>query len=70
MRQLMKISDKTADQASYNLVKGIDKLNKHLQKQSFLAGDSFGRADLAAASLLAPITQPEQYGLIWSDELP
>ena len=70
MRRLMNINDKTANQASYNLQKGIDKLNNHLQKHSFLAGDSFGRADLAAASLLAPIIQPVQYGLIWPDELP
>jgi len=70
MRRMMSISDKTADQASYKLEKGMDKLNKHLQQHDFLAGESFGRADLAAASLLAPIIQPVKYGLIWPEALP
>jgi LysM repeat protein len=37
----------------------INKIDDHLQSNAYLAGEEFSRADLAAASLLAPLCQPE-----------
>ena len=70
MIKFMRLNDKTAAQAKQNLKLAIDKINQHLSKHQFLAGDSFSRADLAAASLLAPLVQPERYGLPWPSPLP
>jgi len=70
MRTMMRINDKTAAQAKIAVDKGIEVLNQQLSQQPFLAGEKFSRADLAAASLLAPIIQPQQYGLNWPEPLP
>ncbi|RDH86061.1 MAG: glutathione S-transferase [endosymbiont of Galathealinum brachiosum] len=70
MIKLMRINDETALQAKLDLKLAIDKLNLHLSEHKFLAGDTFSRADLAAASLLAPLVQPDKYGLPWPSPLP
>ena len=48
----------------------INKLHKHLENNKFLAGREFTRADIAAASLLAPLCQPQGYGLEWPENTP
>lgn len=70
MIKLMRINDETAAQAKINLKLAIDKINKHLSEHKYLAGSKFSRADLAAASLLAPLVQPDKYGLPWPSPLP
>jgi len=70
MRKFMRINDRTADASLKKLTRAIDKLHTHLEKNRFLAGDAFSRADLAAASLLAPFTTPEKYGLEWPASFP
>jgi len=70
MIKLMRINNETAAQAKQNLKLAIDKINLYLSENKFLAGDQFSRADLAAASLLAPLVQPEKYGLPWPSPLP
>ena len=63
MLALLKINDQTAQNYSRRFSKAIDKLNDHYQEKTFLAGDSFSRADLTAAALLASLYMPDQYGL-------
>ena len=63
MLALLKINDQTAHNSRQRHSKAIDKLNDHYQEKTFLAGDSFSRADLTAAALLAPLYMPDQYGL-------
>jgi len=70
MRKLMRINDATAEQARIDLKLAIDKINQHLSEHKYLAGKEFSRADLAAASLLAPLVQPDEYGLPWPSPLP
>jgi glutathione S-transferase len=41
-----------------------------LKEHAFLVGNQFTRADLAAASLLAPLCMPDKYGLNWPDHVP
>ena len=65
MRALMKISDETAQESIEKATAAVAKLNERLEGRSFLVGDSFTRADLAAAALLAPIHQPAKYGVPW-----
>ena len=48
----------------------INKIDEHLQNNAYLAGEKFSRADLTAASLLAPLCQPNGYGLEWPKETP
>lgn len=70
MRKFMHINDRTADIALKKLTRAIDKLHTHLEQNPFLAGTEFSRADLAAASLLAPFTMPDKYGLEWPESIP
>lgn len=70
MRKYMNINDRTAAIALKKLEHAIDKLHVSYEQNSFLAGDQFCRADLAAASLLAPFCMPDKYGLDWPDKLP
>jgi glutathione S-transferase len=70
MREYMKINDDSAQSSKEHLAAAIDKLYSHLQEKPFLVGDRFTRADLAAASLLAPLCRAEKYGLNWPDRFP
>ena len=70
MRDLMDINEETAEASKVALSIAIDKIYNHLQEHSFLAGNQFSRADLAAASLLAPLRMSEKYGLNWPDKVP
>ena len=70
MRKYMNINDESSKRSRQKLKVAIERLNNHLQHSPFLVGEQFTRADLAAASLLAPLCRPEKYGLIWPDQLP
>ncbi|MEE9356717.1 MAG: glutathione S-transferase family protein [Methylococcaceae bacterium] len=70
MRGLMNINEKTAETSKQHLSIAIDKIYKHLQEHSFFVGDQFSRADLAAASLIAPLRMQEKYGLNWPKNIP
>ncbi len=70
MHERMQINDETAKTSRQHLGTAIDKLHLHLQNNKFLVGDQFSRADLAAASLLAPFCMPEKYGLNWPSQFP
>jgi len=70
MKKGMQINKVTAEQSKEHLRIAIDKLYDHLQVNSFVVGNQFTRADLAAASLLAPLSRPESFGLNWPDNLP
>ncbi len=70
MRNKMMISAQTAAKANRQLSNALDKVNAQLQNRPFLVGDKFSRADLAVASLLAPLCKPKQYGLDWPEHYP
>jgi len=70
MRKYMNINQESEQRSRERLRVVIDKLHSHLQQNAFLVGDQFSRADLSAASLLAPLCMPEKYGLNWPDQLP
>ena len=65
MRKWMKINEKTAAQSRETMERYLTELTNAYQEKPYLAGDSFSRADLAAASLFAPMFQPEQYPVPW-----
>ena len=66
----MNINEKTAEASKAHLGIAFDKIYSHLQEHSFLVGNQFSRADLAAASLIAPLRMPEKYGLNWPKNVP
>lgn len=70
MRKFMVINNRTTAISLKKLERAIDRISDHLQQNRFLAGDSFSRADLAAASLLAPFIKPAKYGLDWPRQYP
>jgi glutathione S-transferase len=70
MRKFMHINERTADISLKKLKRAIDKVSNRLETKQFLVSDQFTRADLAAASLLAPFRTPEKYGLNWPEKLP
>jgi len=70
MRDKMKLNQETSQIALGQLGQAIDKLDARLQDREFLVGDSFTRADLAVASLLAPLHKAEKYGVVWPAQFP
>jgi glutathione S-transferase len=70
MKKSMNINQATEKAAERQLAQAMEKLHLQLQHRQFLVGCSFSRADLAAASLLAPLTRPEQYGINWPKPYP
>ncbi|WP_372365717.1 glutathione S-transferase family protein [Candidatus Uabimicrobium sp. HlEnr_7] len=70
MRQRMNINDETGLESKKQLIKAIDKVGSHLENRDFMVGNSFSRADLTVAALLAPIYQPQGYGLKWPLQIP
>lgn len=70
MRSKMKLNQRTSQIALKQLGRAIDKLDAHLQNKEFLVGDRFTRADLAVASLLAPLCKAEKYGVDWPQKFP
>jgi len=70
MRYFMKINTESAKESHHKMEQAINKIDQHLQNNNYLAGDQFSRADLAAAALLAPLCQPEGYGLDWPESSP
>ncbi|MBD3658095.1 glutathione S-transferase family protein [Marinobacter sp.] len=65
MRNWMKINAKTAESARQTIDHLLTELAEVYQRQPYLVGDRFSRADLTAAALLAPIFQPPQYPVPW-----
>jgi len=65
MRKWMKINEKTAKQSRQTMERYLTELADAYREKPYLAGDSFSRADLAAAALFAPMFQPQQYPVPW-----
>lgn len=70
MRYFMQINEQTAQESYEKMKLAINKLDQHLQNRDFIVGNEFSRADIAAASLLAPLCQPQGYGLDWPENTP
>jgi glutathione S-transferase len=71
MRDFMNINDETAKEAEQKISTALDNLVETLGDKEFLVGDTFTRADLSVASMLAPLIMPESYGVTcWPEEMP
>ncbi len=70
MRKMMNINAASARESQQLVVQAIDKVHAHLQGRRYFVGDQFSRADLAVASLLAPLCRPQGYGLDWPQGYP
>jgi len=70
MRKVMAIDEDGAQKSEIRVQQALDKLYEVYKEKEFLVGDQFSRADLAAASLLAPLIMPQGYGLVWPKEMP
>ena len=70
MRKMMRINDETFEQSKIRFSAAVDKLHEQYQSKDFLVGDSFSRADLTAAALMAPLYMPDKYGLNWPEAMP
>ena len=70
MRKAMQIREPYVSESREALEKAIQTLSQAYGERPYLAGEQFSRADLAAASLLAPLFMPPQYGLQWPSAMP
>lgn len=70
MRQSMKIDQAGFEMSRQCLDGAMARIQAHLRDRQFLVGDSFSRADLAVASLLAPLSRARGYGIEWPSTLP
>lgn len=70
MRKTMKIREPEVRQSQQALESVLERLNQALEGKDYLVGGRFTRADLTAASLLAPLFMPEGYGIDWPKTVP
>lgn len=70
MREMLKITPESVKEAENTISTGLDNLNQTLGDQEFLVGDTFTRADLSVAALLAPLIKPDSYGVDWPEKMP
>lgn len=65
MRKKMRINADNAEKSRLILETLLHEICSVYRSGQYLAGDSFSRADLAAAALLAPLFMPRTYGIEW-----
>jgi len=65
MRKSMNINPGSAERSEKRLTTAIDRIQSKIKTQKYLVGDTFTRADLTAASLLAPLARPPQHNFNW-----
>ena len=70
MRNLMKLDNTTVIEINQRLTQAIEKTYEHIKGRKFFVGDSFNRANLAVASLLAPLCRIKGYGIEWPEKFP
>jgi glutathione S-transferase len=70
MREFMDINEDSAAASLAAMRAALVRLNGEYANRDFLVGDSFSRADLAAAALFGPMLRPAQYGLVWPEVIP
>lgn len=70
MRKFMQINIQSAQASKGRLDVAIEKIHQFRSNKDFMVGDSFTRADLALASMLAPLCMPHGYGLSWPNSYP
>ena len=70
MRKAMQIREPHVSDSRVALEQSIQTLVQAYQGRTYLVGEQFSRADLAAASLLAPLFMPPAYGLDWPSSMP
>jgi len=70
MIKAMNINEETAKRSEERLVKGMERVNQRVRDHKYLVGDSLTRADITAASLLAPLCRPPEHQLKWPTQLP
>lgn len=70
MRNLMKLDDAEMITVRKRLAHSIQTAITHIDDRIFFAGDIFSRADLAVASLLAPLCRTKKYGIEWPEKDP
>jgi len=70
MISTLNINAENRARSKLRIERAIDKIHTHRQGDRYLVGNTFSRADIAAAALLAPLCQPEKYGLDWPLQQP
>ena len=70
MRHYMKITPESAKRSLDRLDKALNKLSTHLSGGSYLVGDTFTRADLTCAALIAPFSRPAEYEVQFPEQYP
>ncbi len=70
LRKYMQLNEANVLQIKKRLSEAIDKTYQHINNKEFFVGDTFSRADLAVASLLAPLCRTQKYGLEWPAQYP
>ncbi|MBX7148980.1 glutathione S-transferase family protein [bacterium] len=70
MRKGMNINDESSKRSEERLNKALDKLDSLVKKSDFLVGDKLSRADITAASLLAPLVSPKEHVMQFPQDVP
>ncbi|GLS25608.1 glutathione S-transferase family protein [Marinibactrum halimedae] len=68
MQKYMAINLEETEKSRLILIEQLEKLREALKEQSFLVDNTFTRADLAVAALLAPLAMPYNYDIPWPNK--
>ena len=66
----MDINDESVKKSKIGFEEALKRVCTRLEDNQFLVGKQFSRADLAVASLMAPLCSPQKYGLDWPSTYP
>ena len=70
MRDMLPIEPEAVEASKQMIMKTIEELAHARGDSLFLVGDAFSRADISAASMLAPLTLEPIYGVPWPAQMP
>lgn len=70
MRKMLTIEPDAVEASKQMIIQTVEELARARGDSLFLVGDTFSRADISAASMLAPLTLAPAYGVPWPRQMP
>jgi glutathione S-transferase len=64
---LYRVTEAGVVEAKEELARFVAELDRRLERHDYLVGDTFSRADLTVAALLAPMVMPPEHVVRWPD---
>lgn len=70
LEKYLPVNEESIKSSIATLRTAVEDFTSHIEDRRFVVGDSLTRADIAVASLWAPVFWPSGYGVEWPDSMP